>query len=94
MTVLDVREAPQAAPQSTGDDTVHEICCVDDDLAMCGEDVSGDEFADGGAPPNCIVCADLIKTWAYYADHFGEDPHRPGDVPCRACPKRRREADR
>lgn len=34
----------------------HVSCCVDEDVALCGVDVSGDEF-DEDVVVTCIVCA-------------------------------------
>jgi hypothetical protein len=94
MTLLDTREQPQTVPQDGGDDLEHVVCCIDDNTTMCGLTIEGDvnevdEFDDSESW--CLVCTDLAKQQEYYADLFGEDPQLPGDVPCRVCPKRRRD---
>lgn len=41
------------APAGSSADVLHLTCC-DDDVAMCGEDVSKHEWADDGPP--CPLC--------------------------------------
>lgn len=88
MTILDVREQPQTAPQGS-DELEHIVCCVDDDTTMCGLTIGGEV---GDKEPTCVVCADLLDRREYYADLLNEDPQEPGDKPCRVCPKLRAEA--
>jgi hypothetical protein len=87
-------ELPQPAIQTTADTISHEVCCVDEQkttgrIAMCGQPISDGELEDG--VPDCMVCLDLIDQWAENADRYGEDPQKPGDDPCRCCPRRFRE---
>ena len=52
--LLDHPEAVTAPPG--GDGLVH-ICCCDEDLALCGKDVSGLPVTDDSDPdPLCVVC--------------------------------------
>jgi len=41
-----------------GDDELHHICCcVDDDLALCGRDVSDEPYLDNcDGERDCLVC--------------------------------------
>lgn len=39
-----------------GEDLIHLVCC-DDDVALCGEDVSGQAWT--GGTQWCVVCKDL-----------------------------------
>lgn len=71
----------------------HEVCCVDEEvgtdrISMCGIPIDDGPFT--CQAPTCVVCLELIDRWAYYVDKYGEDPHSPGDKPCRVCPKNMR----
>lgn len=52
---------PLARPRSTGpwksDDLDHYVCC-DNDVALCGADVSDAEWSED-LPDLCVVCDDL-----------------------------------
>lgn len=64
--------APQPATTGPGDpDTFHLVCCSTE-IAMCGEDVSGDNWTDGEGETPCPLCA-----WV-------EDANLPCPVP--GCP--------
>lgn len=100
MTVLDTREAPETAPGSGGADITHEVCCLDEGktvdtlgagaLGMCGLDLTGAQYDAGET--TCVVCAELIERWAHYAQvHDERHPLHAGGVPCRVCPRLRRE---
>lgn len=39
----------------------HTCCCDDDDVALCGEDVSMMPFTDGDGEQCCMVCEDLME---------------------------------
>lgn len=93
MTILDTREAQQAEPQSAAGDRgreVCEVCCIDDDLTMCGQDAAGMDWGNLKQPITCVVCADLLER---RLSTMGRDPMpvAPLGPPCRICPKRRRE---
>lgn len=89
-----VTTAPLATPtrQTQDTDITHEVCCTDEQattgrISMCGLPIDDGELLDEDAP-SCAVCLDLIEQWAHNADTHREDPHRPGDAPCRLCPRR------
>jgi hypothetical protein len=58
-------EAPasNAADQATDDGCIIHVVCTacDPDLALCGEDMTGDEFGGpvDGVDSECVVCIDL-----------------------------------
>lgn len=84
-----IHQIPETAPSRAGNaaDLNHEICCVDQDLAMCGTDITGADWT-ALDPLTCVVCADLLEQWAQHADRFGDDLEKPGARSCRFCPKR------
>jgi len=41
------------------DDLMHITCCDDDDLALCGRPVPGEEWGDGTEETTCPVCCVL-----------------------------------
>ncbi|MFC8465978.1 hypothetical protein [Streptomyces sp. NPDC057250] len=45
-----------------GDDLEHAACPCNEDVALCGADVSSTPWADKDRPPVnlCVVCADLV----------------------------------
>ena len=49
----DTATLDRPAAQGTGGSLLHLVCC-DDDLALCGEDVSGEDWADKGNV--CVPC--------------------------------------
>lgn len=94
MTLLDIRELPQTAPSGIGSDITHEACCLDEEKTSARMSMRGLNLPDGvldADTPDCVVCQSLLEQWAHYADVHGEDPHRPGDAPCRLCPRLPRE---
>ena len=81
MTAVDTTPRPDLAPLASRGELVHESCCVDPDLAMCGSPA-------GGAlarTADCVVCVDLLRQWAQSATTApaGTDP----TTRCRFCPK-------
>ncbi|MFJ1653474.1 hypothetical protein ACIOC2_19205 [Streptomyces sp. NPDC088337] len=54
--------APEATTtgHDSGDDLTHAICGCNEDLALCGADVSGEPWAGEAEEVNCIVCQDLM----------------------------------
>lgn len=58
MTVL--APEPTTTAQDTGDNLTHSVCACDDDLALCGADVSGQPWADDDEEVDCVVCQDLM----------------------------------
>lgn len=48
---------PTVQRTTPGESLNHIVCCHDDDLALCGVDVSGHDFTD--EPTSCAVCLDL-----------------------------------
>lgn len=81
---LDVATATVTQP--TDADITHEVCCVDDDLAMCGLRVADADWTDVD-PVSCVVCADLYGQWTANASEFSEELAKPGVHRCRLCPK-------
>lgn len=61
---MTVTEPAPTADTSTGDDAdlLHISCCLNDDLALCGLDVTGVDHADDLIEPVCVVCVDLVDT--------------------------------
>lgn len=55
MTALDTHPIPTT---TDGDDIGHLVCCCNEDLAMCGADVT-DEPWGADDTPECVVCRDL-----------------------------------
>ncbi|WP_432112827.1 hypothetical protein [Streptomyces sp. S1] len=49
--------APTATPPAALDTDITHIVCCDDDTALCGLDVSGFRWHQGGE--DCVVCLDL-----------------------------------
>ncbi|MEU9208505.1 hypothetical protein AB0D27_11260 [Streptomyces sp. NPDC048415] len=56
MTTL-APEPTVTAPDS-GDALTHVVCC-NDDVALCGTDVAGQEWVDDDEDPTCVVCREL-----------------------------------
>lgn len=53
---------PTATGEDAGDDVTHCACPCYPDVSLCGEDVSGLEWArDGEELTVCVVCADLAE---------------------------------
>lgn len=62
---------PQPATTGTGgDDELHHAWCCDEDVALCGTDISDAETTDGEGWLHCVVCVEL----------------EAADVPCPKCP--------
>lgn len=59
-------------------DATHLTCCQDDDLALCGADVTGEPWADedDSADDDCTVCE--------YLDAHDDDVDEPCTTPCPA----------
>lgn len=79
--------APAAAPQATDADVTHEVCCLDNDLAMCGTPVADADWTEVD-PVSCVVCTDLYGQWMANASEFSKELAEPGARGCRLCPKR------
>lgn len=48
----------ELAETTAGDDGIdHVVCCEDENLAMCGKDVTGLEWGSDGTNQSCVVCA-------------------------------------
>lgn len=57
MTATTTRPAPTPATTPSDDRVPHLVCCHDD-IAMCGTDVSGENWVDEEDPAdNCKLCA-------------------------------------
>lgn len=41
-------------------DLCHTACCEDQDLGLCGIDVTGHEWDDDGSDPECAACERLV----------------------------------
>ncbi len=75
---------PQTVPERSSvdqdDELVHQVCCRDNDVALCGRDVSLAAWRDDGEldrPNDCVVCEDLNR--GYVCPLFGRcvpNPHR------------------
>lgn len=57
--VTAVDTEPAAAPP-TGEDLVHAVCWCDSEVALCGADVAGSEWAGEEEDVDCVVCRDLV----------------------------------
>ena len=62
MTVHHAVEPTVAVPERSDDDDLdHLHCCFDADVALCGADVSGAQFAEVESMDElCVVCEDLL----------------------------------
>ena len=70
--------AEPAATTTEADDLNHIVCCDDDNLAMCGLDLTEVEWMARGALPDCPTCERL---WEKDEDCYaGECPHCPRNV--------------
>jgi hypothetical protein len=69
-TLLEATPAPVTA--GAADDLTHVTCC-DDNVAMCGENVSGQRWVDDSEETTCPICA-----WAEEADLACTIPGCPG----------------
>lgn len=54
-----VDEIGDEADEDDGDGLVHIACCDDENVALCGADVSGHEWNVDGTPTTCPICVDL-----------------------------------
>lgn len=81
---MSLETLPLPAPTASDirDDLDHVTCCEDDNLALCGTDVTDDEWIPAEALTTCVVCAHLEQA-AYALDSC-----------VTACPKRWKEAAR
>lgn len=57
MTAVQFQPAPVRADRD--DDLIHTTCCHDDDLALCGADLTGEPWTEGG-DNLCVVCEALL----------------------------------
>jgi hypothetical protein len=89
---MSLETLPLPATSTTGGVTVHECCCVDDRLGMCGTPLDDSEITYG--QPTCVVCRGLLDVWAREFAFHGASPRRCGDAPCQTCPKRWKESGR
>ena len=65
--------AQQAARHDDGDDSLdHFYCCEDENLALCGADVTDSPIVDQAAHP-CVVCTDLDVPDACYCPRARAD---------------------
>lgn len=74
MSQIETLTPPQAGAQQGQPDVFHTTCCEDDDLALCGLDVSDLPFTDGEDEQNCIVCEDLYLNHPSDCPRFGVCP--------------------
>ncbi len=56
---MDTLILPSDVGVDVGGDLDHLTCCVDEDISLCGLDVSGMAIDESIDVPNCIVCSDL-----------------------------------
>lgn len=54
MTTLSLDSAPAVQVEDGSLD--HVTCCMDDNLALCGTDVTEDEWVAPDSPITCVVC--------------------------------------
>lgn len=60
MTTTIVAPEPVAVESTVAEpDTLHLVCCCNLDVALCGTDVSNEEWAWQG--DECVVCTDLSQ---------------------------------
>lgn len=52
-------ERPLGAYPPLEDETVHYVCCEDDNRALCGKDVSGEWWVPGEYAVTCLRCAEV-----------------------------------
>lgn len=55
MTAPVIADEARLADTGNDADAIHIVCC-DPNRALCGEDVSGEEWVDDGEPTTCITC--------------------------------------
>lgn len=66
----DVRPAVRSRPvEEIEEEIVHEMCC-DDDIALCGTYVPGDEWVDEDEEITCPLCR-LVKFCPKCGDQLG-----------------------
>ncbi|QIJ62582.1 hypothetical protein [Streptomyces sp. JB150] len=51
---------PVASAPNTGEELTHAVCFCDDDVALCGANVAGTEWATEDEEVDCVVCQDLL----------------------------------
>ena len=93
MTILETAPIPQPAPAMGDPDLTHEVCCVDDDLTLCGRDASEMDWNDPLKPVACIVCASLLERFEELLPTEAV-PLTRSDSPCSICPRRNQEGKR
>jgi hypothetical protein len=60
--VTAVETRPLGSDLEPGDDEPHHVvCCRDENLALCGTDVTDDAWRSDEVPPSCVVCDDLLR---------------------------------
>jgi len=80
MTTLTLDTAPVLSASVPSDDCLdHVTCCGDDNLALCGTDVTADEWIPEDSPTTCVVCASL------------EESTNAADSCATTCPKLRKD---
>lgn len=67
--------APVPVGQEQEDDVAHVTCCEDDDAALCGKDVTDEEWTDDEKVPDCKVCEriEAALTRAALASKSGQE---------------------
>lgn len=58
--MADTQARPTGPVQGTDDQLCHQVCCQDENKALCGRDVSEAVWKPKGQPTfDCVVCDDL-----------------------------------
>lgn len=58
--MTDTQSRPAGPPVGTDDELCHQVCCEDENRALCGRDMAGAAWKRPGAKTfDCVVCDDL-----------------------------------
>jgi len=50
---------PATTPPFLDDEPSHIVCCVDENIGLCGTDLTNVPWVDDDTPTGCVVCSDL-----------------------------------
>ena len=74
--MADTQSRPTGPPLDQDDELCHQVCCRDDNRALCGRDVTEATWRLKGSPSfDCVVCEDLNQ--ASYCPIVGACPGIP-----------------
>jgi hypothetical protein len=57
--MADTQSRPVRPGEGLDDQLCHQVCCRDDNRALCGRDVTEAAWKSKGATFDCVVCDDL-----------------------------------